>query len=469
MVDSIEIFYKKNIEKLYGKPRSSKYDDDLLIENHSYDDHYYIDKRIDLSHLNVYSIDPPNCEDVDDAFSYFEDNDKKYVIIHIADPTHFISKDSMLFSDIVERAFTRYPSNRKPIHMMPKLIMEKSSLHENKYGSLKNAISIFIEYDENNEVDFKNIYIEFTVIKTQIKHKLAYTDDLEYYTEVMKCLELSEHLFPDVFYNHDKTMEVVYDDKKKPIFHNITDQEIRAKKMIAKFAILSNNYVGYLLKNYFSPEHIIFRNCNFENHFAMKSMTNFKEFIEYIVENSISANYDNKKSNHDLLKVDEYLHMTSPLRRSNDCIIHYLLKHSYLKYEGSPFSENEIVKMIEHSNIVNKKLKKIQFRDSKFRILHCMQESLNGGQKYSYEIDFYIFSFFYPYVNVIIHKMDNIDVYVSYTLKRDNIHLINSNLLNRSIHCKITKVNCCNYYDEGCLPELDKKLNTILHEHIQTL
>ena len=69
------------------------------------------------------------------------------------------------------------------------------------------------------------------------------------------------------------------------MFHNITDAEIRAKKMIAKFAILSNNYVGYLLKNYFSPKHIIFRNCNFENHSTMKSMTSFKEFIEYIVEN----------------------------------------------------------------------------------------------------------------------------------------------------------------------------------------
>ena len=125
------------------------------------------------------------------------------------------------------------------------------------------------------------------------------------------------------------------------------------------------------------------------------------------------------------------------------------------------------MKMIEHSNIINKTLKKIQFRDNKFRMLHCMQESISNGKKQSYEIDFYIFSFFYPYVNIIIHKMDNVDVYMSYTLKRSNIRLISSDLLHKSVHCCITKVDCCNYFDEGCLPELDDIVNTILYENIQ--
>ena len=63
--------------------------------------------------------------------------------------------------------------------------------------------------------------------------------------------------------------------------------------------------------------------------------------------------------------------------------------------------------------------------------------------------------------------MDNVDVYMSYTLKRHNIHLINGDILNKSVHCNITKVDCCNYFDEGCLPELDDIVNTILHENIQ--
>ena len=32
--------------------------------------------RIDLTHLEVISIDPPNCTDVDDAFSIWSENNK---------------------------------------------------------------------------------------------------------------------------------------------------------------------------------------------------------------------------------------------------------------------------------------------------------------------------------------------------------------------------------------------------------
>ena len=53
--------------------------------------------------------------------------------------------------------------------------------------------------------------------------------------------------------------------------------------------------------------------------------------MNYILTNNISAKYDNKDSSHSLFQLDEYLHMTSPIRRSTDCIIHYLLKSIYLE------------------------------------------------------------------------------------------------------------------------------------------
>ena len=99
--------------------------------------------------------------------------------------------------------------------------------------------------------------------------------------------------------------------------------------------------------------------------------------------------------------------MTSPLRRASDCIIHYLLKHSFLNYAVTPFSENEIKKMIEQSNVVNKSLKKLQFRDMKFRMLQTMEETLHLNTSKSFTIEFYIFSHFKPYLNIVIHKIDN--------------------------------------------------------------
>ena len=233
------------------------------------------------------------------------------------------------------------------------------------------------------------------------------------------------------------------------------------KKMIAKFAIMTNNYVGYVLKAYYPLNHIIFRNCNFENNKNIENIDTFAIFIEYIMNNAVTANYSNTNSNHDLLKVDEYLHMTSPLRRASDCIIHYLLKHSFLNYAGAPFSENEIKKMIEQSNVVNKSLKKLQFRDMKFRMLQTMEETLHLNISKSFTIEFYIFSHLKPYLNIVIHKIDNDSSYLSLTLKRPKIEYVDENLINKKLSCTITKINCCNYYDEGSLPELDTVIDSL--------
>ena len=81
------------------------------------------------------------CEDADDAFSIYVENEKLYLAIHIADPTEYINIKSDLWKDIVDRVVTRYPSNRKPVHMMPEKIMAKASLMDNEYGNIKMAIT----------------------------------------------------------------------------------------------------------------------------------------------------------------------------------------------------------------------------------------------------------------------------------------------------------------------------------------
>ncbi len=87
-----------------------------------------------------WTVSNGGCEDADDAFSIYEEDNKLFLAIHIADPTEYINIDSSLWKNIEERVVTRYPSNKKPIHMIPNEIMEKSSLMVNKHGSLKMII-----------------------------------------------------------------------------------------------------------------------------------------------------------------------------------------------------------------------------------------------------------------------------------------------------------------------------------------
>ena len=68
--------------------------------------------------------------------------------IHIADPTSYIDSSSGLFADMIKRTVTHYPSNKNPVHMMPKEIMELSSLTENYYGPEKKAVTLLIDLDE---------------------------------------------------------------------------------------------------------------------------------------------------------------------------------------------------------------------------------------------------------------------------------------------------------------------------------
>ena len=139
--------YDKLIEPLYGIKRNIE-EDKLLLQDNIVPSIYNIFDRVDMMKHTVYSIDPDGCEDADDAFSIYEENDKLWLAIHIADPTEHIHIDSCLWKNIEQNVVTRYPSNKKPIHMMPNEIMEKASLMVNKYGDIKLAITILTEIDK---------------------------------------------------------------------------------------------------------------------------------------------------------------------------------------------------------------------------------------------------------------------------------------------------------------------------------
>lgn len=457
-------YYNKNIKKLYYENFINYELDDMLS---FYDNIPYTD----LSYLNVYSIDPEGCEDVDDAFSYEYNskNKEQYIYIHIADPTKYIDINSQNFDKIIFNAFTRYPSNNNPLHLMPKNILEKSSLHENKEGCKKDAITIKLVFDNKNNLLDNKTKILFTKLKVNKDYKFAYNNVPIENKEIKSCLNLSNHILKDLIYNNT-SIEIKYRNKN-PYFYTTSLNELKYKKMIAKFAIYSNNFVAYYLKNKLDSNHIIFRTCPVfkDNNILQDKSISFQNFLSFIFQNNVSAEYNNKHSNHDILNLSEYLHMTSPIRRSVDCIIHIILKHVYLNI-NIPFSENDIENFINQSNIVNKKLKKIQFSDNKFRYLQIMSLCLNNfNTNESYKINFEISSTKYfkdklnnncVYINIFIYKIDNYDCYLSYTLKKSNItdetkDNINNNLCNKEHICNIYKSYPCNYYDEGCLPDLD--------------
>ena len=75
-------------------------------------------------------------------------------------------------------------------------------------------------------------------------------------------------------------------------------------------------------------------------------------------------------------------------------------------------------------------------------------------EKNELDIQYYITSYVSSFINIIINKIDDYPVYLSYSLKRNEyIDCID----NKQIYnLKITTVNCITKFDEGSIPELDE-------------
>jgi exosome complex exonuclease DIS3/RRP44 len=82
--------------------------------------------RIDLRHLDVCSIDPPGCKDIDDALhahALDATGDVVEVGVHIADVSHFVRHGTAIDVEASERANTTYLVERR-LDMLPGLLTE---------------------------------------------------------------------------------------------------------------------------------------------------------------------------------------------------------------------------------------------------------------------------------------------------------------------------------------------------------
>jgi len=79
-------------------------------------------KRLDLRKLNIVSIDPPGCTDIDDALHVqVMPNGNYQVGVHIADVTHFVKPNTAIDDEAAARSTTVYLCDRR-IDMLPPLL-----------------------------------------------------------------------------------------------------------------------------------------------------------------------------------------------------------------------------------------------------------------------------------------------------------------------------------------------------------
>ena len=117
-------------------------------------------KRLDLRGINICSIDPPGCKDIDDALHCLRlPNGNFQVGVHIADVSYFVKSDTPIDLEAAHRCTTVYLVEKRT-DMLPKLLTE--TLCSLKGGEERLAFSVLWELNSNAEtvkVDYRKTLI----------------------------------------------------------------------------------------------------------------------------------------------------------------------------------------------------------------------------------------------------------------------------------------------------------------------
>ncbi|CAD5230545.1 unnamed protein product [Bursaphelenchus okinawaensis] len=135
--------------------------------------------RRDLTYLDVCSVDPVGCTDIDDALHFREISKGRYEVgVHIADVSHFVRAGCPLDLEASRRCTTVYLCGRR-IDMLPERL--SSFLCSLREHELRYAFSVIWELDEKAEIQ----NVQFT--KSLIKSRRAFT-----YEQAQNLVDLKE-------------------------------------------------------------------------------------------------------------------------------------------------------------------------------------------------------------------------------------------------------------------------------------
>lgn len=346
-------FGLNQIEQILGEVGNP--DDDLNIYHHIYTKNWLSNKKyldlwkkynfnpdfdLVLNHKNsirneyneqVITIDPVGSIDLDDGFTFRFDEQNYYLDIHIADPVSYfdLTKESMreIFMEFINRINTCYIPNtsgsNKPVHLLPEFVVNYVSLleiNESSSYNFRRAISFCFQINKiSKEIKFDLIFTKLTNIKNKTYEDFDLEINLSKNQLLKKSLvELSNVLIESM------GMDLKYDLVKL--------EEDISHKMIEIFMIWTNYYSGIYLQ---SNSKMMIARKQEEKDLPEKLNDNLnlipdncKQFLNYSATYTIVVTENNSAPapvTHYCLGINNYCHVSSPMRRLIDMLNHLLI------------------------------------------------------------------------------------------------------------------------------------------------
>jgi exoribonuclease R len=281
---------------------------------------YTPESVLDLSSWETLNIDPEGCEDIDDCISYNEVGGNKFKIaITITNVASYIPINSEIDKKCLSIGQTFYfdKGNRT---MLPKSYEEQLSLLPNRerYG-----VSLIFNVDKiENEFKLSNAFF----IETKIINKRSYTYDNIYNS------------------NHQNLLSFLKDFSKSEDSH----------KWIESLMIYYNTQAAELLKIY-THLNPIFRVNDKVTDDELHQL--YQKYCPFLLFSSAKYTNYNSDNYHQGLNIQNYLHITSPIRRYADLHNQRVLL-SILNSKNVLNSNN--IELIENLNQRQKSVKKYE-------------------------------------------------------------------------------------------------------------
>jgi ribonuclease R len=350
-----------------------------------------IHKRLDLRDSVVFTVDPDDAKDFDDAVSVEKlDNGNYKLGIHIADVSHFVTQNKYIFEEAYNRCTSIYFVG-KVIPMLPERL-------SNTICSLV-PLQDRLTYSVTVEITKRGKVVSYSIDKSIIKSKRRFT-----YKEVQKILDdgtgdyfeelyLLNRIAKTLKQNRSKkgsinfiTPEVEFDLDDKGIPINITVKQIsESNNLIEELMLLANQitakhiisqqdkrkHVPFIYRIHDSPDpeklqtfaaFVKSLGYSFDANTGNQSKqlqhlldhvkgTNEEAIINEIAIRSMAkAVYSPFNIGHYGLGFEYYTHFTSPIRRFPDLIVHDILFKFQSGKTTAEYPEAELNDICERSS-----------------------------------------------------------------------------------------------------------------------
>ena len=282
------------------------------------------DTREDLSSLSIFTIDGPMTRDYDDAISIRPVESGVEVGIHIADAAAFVSPDTPVDLEALERINSLYLPDTK-VPMLPTMLSEDvCSLRQ---GKKRLATSLLVRFDENDQLqDYR-----FALSRIRVQRQLTYSEANKLVTVEEElgrlyrlCIRLRRRRIKQGALLLPLPELRVWVNSNNEIKIATLDRETPAQLVVSELMILANGLAAETLAAKSVPA--IYRSQRKPQEIVIGEGTD-DLYLNYLQRRYLSrAELSIDPKPHSGLGMAAYTNWTSPIRRYMDLVILRQLK-----------------------------------------------------------------------------------------------------------------------------------------------